>query len=109
MSHPFLDRFLRAVEVDYGAVFTEPDADGDRFLVEFAGDRYDPPLVLDFSADEFEAAVHAAEGSGQSLWPDVPAVEGAIRLMTIHLEESLLSTRPVSRRIYISEDQIQAE
>jgi hypothetical protein len=109
MSHPFLDRFLRAVEADYGAVFAGPDADGHRLLVEFAGDRYDPPLVVDFGEEEFEAAVRRLEKSGHSVWPEVPPVEGAIRLMTVHLEESLLSTRPVSQRVYIAEGQIWAE
>lgn len=109
MSHPVLDRFLRAVEGDYGAVFAESDHGGHRLLVEFAGDRYDPPLVLDFSAEEFEAAVHGMEKSGHSVWPEVSPTEGAIRLMTIHLEESLRSTKPVSRRVYISDGQLWAE
>ena len=109
MSHSLLDRFLRAAEADYGAVFSEPDADGRHHLIEFAGDRYDPPLVIDFSAAEFEAAVDSVRGSAQSVWPDVPPAEAAIRLMTVHLEESLLSTKSVSRRAYLSGGQIHAE
>jgi hypothetical protein len=109
MTHSFLDRFVRAVELDYGAVFAGPDADGHRLLLEFAGDHYDPPLVLDFGEEEFEAAVHGMEGSGHSVWPDAPPAEGAVRLMTIHLEESLRSTRPISQRVYISEGQLYAE
>jgi hypothetical protein len=58
---------------------------------------------------EFEAAVHETEIGGHHLWPEVPPAEGAIRLMSIHLEESLLSTKPVSRRIDISEGQIRTE
>jgi hypothetical protein len=108
-ENPHFRRFLQIVEGDYRAVFTEPGADGGRHLIEFAGDRYDPPLLVDFTDEEFEAAVHGTEDSGHHVWPEVPPVEGAIRLMSIHLEESLLSTRPVSRRIYISEGQLRAE
>jgi hypothetical protein len=109
MSHPFLNRFLRIVEGDYGGVLTEPAADGHRCLVEFTGDRYDPPLLLDFTDEEFVAAVHDMEDSGHQVWPDVPPTEGAIRLMSVHLEESLRSEKPVSRRVYLSSGQIHAE
>jgi hypothetical protein len=66
--------------------------------------------VLDFSDEQFEAAVYAtARSGGTSLWPEVPEADAGIRLMLVHLEEGLMSTRPVSRRIYISEGQLRAE
>jgi hypothetical protein len=62
------------------------------------GELHDPPLVLDFSDEPFEAAVYAtARSRGTSLWP--------VRLMPVHLEEGLMSTRPVD----ISEGRLRAE
>ncbi|OZM82566.1 hypothetical protein [Pseudonocardia sp. MH-G8] len=110
MSTTYLDQFVRAIEAGDRAVVVGPDDSGHRALLGYQGEHYDPPLVLDFSDEQFEAAVYAtARSGGSSLWPDVPEPEAGIRLMLVHLEESLMSTKPVSRRIYIAEGQLQAE
>ncbi|OLT13363.1 hypothetical protein BJF78_03155 [Pseudonocardia sp. CNS-139] len=71
MSETDLDRFVRAVEEDDRAVFVGPDAEGRRLLAKYHDDHFDPPLVLDFTDAEFEAAVHStARSGGLSLWPD---------------------------------------
>lgn len=110
MSSRYLDQFVSAIEAGDRAIVARPDERGRRFLLEYQGERYDPPLVLDFSDEQFEAAVYAtARSGGTSLWPDVPEAQAGIRLMLVHLEEGLMSTRPVTRRVYISEGQLRAE
>lgn len=110
MSNTYLDQFVSAIEAGDRAIVAHPDESGRRRLLEYQGERYDPPLVLDFSDEQFEAAVYATARSGGTwLWPDVPEAQAGIRLMLVHLEEGLMSTRPVSRRVYISEGQLRAE
>lgn len=110
MSDSYLDRFVSAVEKGDRAVFVGSDIHGHRRLSEYRGLRFDPPLVLDFTEEEFEAAMHAAaRGGGLSLWPDVPEPEAGIRLMLVHLQESLTGMSRPSRRVYVSEGQLWAE
>jgi len=110
MSNPYLDQFISAIEAGDNAIVAAPDGKGHHRLVEYQGERYDPPLVLDFSDEQFEAAVYAtARGGGTSLWPDVPEPQAGIRLMLVHLEESMMGMRRPQRRVYFSEGQIQAE
>lgn len=110
MSDSHLETFIRAVEADDRAVFLGPDAQGHRLLAEYRGLRFDPPLVLDFSEEEFESALHAtARGGGRSLWPDVSEPEAGIRLMLVHLQESLTGMTQPSRRVYIADGPLWAE
>jgi hypothetical protein len=109
MSDSYLDRFVRAVEEGDRAVFGGPDADGHRLLAKYHDDRYAPPLVLDFTNDEFDAAVRTTGSLARSLWPDAPEPEAGIRLMLVHLYESMRGMKRPQRRVYISEGQLWAE
>jgi hypothetical protein len=109
MSDSYLDRFVRAVEEGDRGVFVGPDAEGRRLLAEYLDDHYDPPLVLDFTEAEFEEAVHATGRGARSLWPEVPEPEAGIRLMLVHLYESMRKEKRPTRRIYVSRGQLWAE
>jgi hypothetical protein len=109
MGMSYLDRLVKAVQDEDGGVFIGPDADGHLFLAEYRGDRFDPPLLFDFTAEEFDAAVREAGSSGSSVWPELPAPEGGYRLLSVHLYESLSGEKIPSRRVYISDGQIWAE
>jgi hypothetical protein len=109
MGMSYLDRLVKAVEDEDDGVFIGPDADGHLHLARYRGDRFDPPLLLDFTEEEFEAAVHEAGASGSSVWPELPAPEGGYRLLSVHLYESLAREKTPVRRVYIAEGQIQAE
>jgi hypothetical protein len=109
MDESYLDRLVRAVEEEDRAVFVGPDADGHRLLAEYRGDRFDPPLVFDFTDDEFDAAVREASPDGRTLWPEVPEPEGGFRLLLVHLYESLSGMKRPHRRVYVSEGQVRAE
>jgi hypothetical protein len=109
MGMSYLDRLVKAVEDEDGGVFIGPDADGHLFLAKYRGDRFDPPLLLDFTEEEFDTAVHEAGPSGSSVWPELPAPEGGYRLLSVHLYESLSREKTPVRRVYISEGQIWAD
>jgi hypothetical protein len=109
MGISYLDRLVKAVEDEDGGVFIGPDADGHLSLAKYRGDRFDPPLLLDFTEEEFDTAVHEAGPSGSSVWPELPAPEGGYRLLSVHLYESLSREKPPVSRVYISEGQILAE
>jgi hypothetical protein len=109
MSDSYLDRFLRAVEEDDHAVFIGPDDHGSRHLVKYHDDHFDPPLLLDFTEKDFDSAVHATGHSARSLWPDDPEPEAGIKLMLVHLYESMSKEKRPRRRIYISEGQLWVE
>ena len=108
MGDSYFDRLVKSVEdYDHG-VFVRDDED--RFLLaEYHGQRFDPPLLFDFTADELDVAVRQAGPSGKTLWPEVPEPEGGYRLVLVHLEESLNSTRIPTRRVYVARGQIWAE
>ena len=107
MGDSYLDRLVRSVEDEDDGVFVRRDEG--RFLAEYRGERFDPPLLFDFSEEEFDAAVHGAGRSGKTLWPDVPEPEGGFRLLLVHLEESLNGMRSPTRRVYLAEGQVWAE
>jgi hypothetical protein len=109
MTESYLDRFVRAVEVDDHAVFIGPDADGHRLLAEYHAHRFDPPLILDFSEEEFDETVRSAGPGAHSLWPDVPDAEAGFRLLLVHLYESLSGMKTPVRRIYLAKGQVWAE
>jgi hypothetical protein len=109
MTMSYLDRLVKSVEDEDGGVFIGPDAEGHLLLSEYRGDHFDPPLLLDFTEEEFDAAVHEAGPSGSSVWPEVPAPEGGYRLLSVHLYESLSKEKTPVRRVYIAEGQIRAE
>lgn len=109
MSDSYLDRFVKAVEGSEHAVFVGPDEHSHRHLVKYHDDHFDPPLVLDFTEEEFDAAVHATGRNARSLWSDVPEPEAGIKLMLVHLYESMSKERRPRRRIFISEGQLWAE
>jgi hypothetical protein len=108
MSDSYLDRLARSVEDEDQGVFAGRDQ-GRLLLAEYRGDRFDPPLLFDFTEEEFEAAVHQAGPDGKALWPEVPAPEGGFRLLLVHLYESLNSAKSPTRRVYIAEGQVWAE
>ncbi|GAA1285513.1 hypothetical protein GCM10009609_58760 [Pseudonocardia aurantiaca] len=109
MNDGYLDRFVRAVEEGDRAVFVAPDVDGHRLLAEYHGRRFDPPLVFDFDEEEFVAALHGAGRGGRSLWPDLPEPEVGFRLMLVYLYESIDAVGPPLRRVFISDNELQAE
>jgi hypothetical protein len=109
MGESYLDRLVRAAEEEDRAVFAGPDADGHRLLVEYRGEHFDPPLVFDFTEEEFDAAVREAGPDGRTLWPEVPEPEGGFRLLLVHLYESLSGEKRPTRRVYVSRGQVWAE
>jgi hypothetical protein len=109
LTNSNLDRFINAVEDDDRAVFVGPNACGRRLLAEYRGLRFDPPLMLDFSEEEFEATVRTAGPGARSLWPEVPEAEAGVRLLLVHLYESLCGMQTPVRRVYLSEGQVWAE
>jgi hypothetical protein len=109
MSVSYLDRFLRFVEQSDHAVFVGPDTTGNRHLAKYHDDEFAPPLLLDFTEEEFDAAVLATGRSARSLWPDDPEPEAGLKLMLVHLYESLSVERRPERRIYVSGGQLWAE
>jgi hypothetical protein len=109
MQQSYLHRLIRTAEEEDRAVFIGPDARGHRMLAEYRGDRFDPPLVLDFTEEEFDAAVREAGPDGRSLWPEVPEPEGGFRLLLVNLYESLSGMKRPTRRIYVSRGQLWAE
>ncbi len=108
MSDSYFDRLIRSVEDEDHGVFVGRDQ-GRLLLAEFRGERFDPPLLFDFTEEELDAAVRAAGRDGKTLWPEVPEPEGGFRLLLVHLDESLMSTRIPTRRVYVSRGQIWAE
>jgi hypothetical protein len=109
MNDGYLDRFVSAVEEADHAVFVGPDADGRRLLADYHGHRFDPPLILDFSEEEFEATVRITGPGARSLWPEVQQAEAGVRLLLVHLDESLSGMKTPLRRVYLSEGQVWAE
>jgi hypothetical protein len=107
MTELYLERFIRVLAEGGRAVFVGPDEDGHHLLVKYYEDNFEPPLVLDFREEEFDAAVHAAGHSGRSLWPGVPEPEAGFRLLLVHLDESMTGMKPPQRRVYISSDGMQ--
>ena len=108
MGDSFFDRLIRSVEDEDRGVFVGRD-EGRLLLAEFRGERFDPPLLFDFTEEELEAAIREAGRDGTTLWPEVPEREGGFRLLLVHLDESLMSTRTPTRRVYVSGGQIWAE
>jgi hypothetical protein len=109
MGVAYLDRFVKTVEESDHAVFTGPDEHRRRHLVKYHDDRFDPPLLLDFTEEEFDAAVHATGRDARSLWPDDPEPEAGIKMMLVHLYESMSVERRPRERIYLSNGQLWAE
>jgi hypothetical protein len=108
MGDSYFDRLIRSVEDDDHGVFVGRDQ-GRLLLAEYHGERFDPPLLFDFTEEELDAAVRAAGRDGKTLWPEVPEPEGGFYLLLVHLEESLNSTRIPTKRVYVSNGQIWAE
>lgn len=109
MTMSYLTRLVKAIEEEDGGLFAGQDADGHLLLAEYRGNRFVPPLVLDFTEEEFDAAVHTAARGGGSAWPGVSAPEGGYRLLSVHLYESMSGERTPTRRLYLSNGQIWAE
>lgn len=107
MDDSYYDRLVRSVQDEDRGVFLTSD-DGRLLLAEYHGERFDPPLLFDFTAEELEVAVRAAGPFGRTLRPDAPEPEGGFGLVLVHLDESLRSGHPI-RRVYIAEGQIWAE
>ena len=108
MADSYLDRLVGSVQDEDQGVFVARD-DGRLLLAEYRGERFDPPLLFDFDADEFEAAVREAGPDGRTLWPEVPEPEGGFRLLLVHLYESLNSSKTPTRRVYVADGQVWAE
>ena len=109
MSDSYLDRFLKAVEASDHAVFIGPDERSRRHLVKYHDDHFDPPLLLDFSEEDFDGAVRATGRNARSLGPDDREPDAGMKLMLVHLYESMSKERRPRRRIFISEGQLWAE
>jgi hypothetical protein len=104
-----LSRFFDVITNHNGGVFAEPSADGRHQLVEYYGRRLDPPVVLDFTESEFDAALEAMGRSSQSLWPDAPPMQVGLRLALVHLLESMDPQTPQPRRMYINSSGLMVE
>ena len=109
MRESHLSRFISAIENGDRGVFSEPDAEGRPLMVEYAGQRFDPPVVLDFTETELFNAVTSMGHRSQSLWPDIPAAEVGFRLALIHLEESIDPLTHQPTRVYFAGDQLRVE
>ena len=108
MGDSYFDRLVRSVEDEDHGVFVGRD-EGRPRLAEYHGERFDPPLLFDFTEEELDAAVRELGRDGKKLWPEVPEPEGGFRLLLVHLYESLDSTTIPTRRFYLSQGQIWAE
>jgi hypothetical protein len=104
-----LSRFVDVITNNDGAVFAEPSADRRHQLVEYDGRRFDPPVILDFTESEFDAALEAIGRSSQSLWPGAPPMEVGLRLALVHLLESMDPQTPQPRRMYINSSGLMVE
>jgi hypothetical protein len=108
MGDSYLDRLIEAVEHEDRGVFVGRD-EGHVLLAEYRGERFDPPLLFDFTEDELDAAVREAGRDGKSVWPEAPEPEGGFFLLLVHLYESLNGMKTPTRRVYLSQGQIWAE
>ena len=108
MGDSYFDRLIRSVEDEDRGVFVRRD-EGRFLLAEYRGQRFNPPLLFDFTEEEFEAAVRRAGRDGRTLWPEVPEPEGGFRLVLVHLDESLRGMRSPTSRVYLAQGQIWAE
>jgi hypothetical protein len=107
VADSYLARLVRSVEDEDRGVFARRD--GRLLLAAYRGERFDPPLLLDVTDEEFDAAVREAGPTGTTLWPDAPEPEGGFRLLLVHLDESLSGMQRPTRRIYVAEGQVWAE
>ena len=108
MGGSYLDRLIKSVEDEDHGLFVGR-RESRLLLTEYRGDRFDPPLLFDFTEEELDAAVRELGRDGKKLWPDVAEPEGGFRLLLVHLYESLNSTTIPTRRVYVSRGQISAE
>jgi hypothetical protein len=108
MGDSYLDRLIRSVEDEDHGVFVGRD-EGRLLLAEYHGERFDPPLLFDFTEEELDEAVREAGPTGKTLWPEVPEPEGGFRLLLVHLYENLNSVKIPTKRVYVSDGQIWAE
>jgi hypothetical protein len=88
MANSYLARFVKVIENE-GGKFVGRNAEGRLLLAEYRDQHFDPPVVLDFDDDEFLAGLEVMGDSGQFLWPEVSALEGAYRLALVHVVESV--------------------
>jgi hypothetical protein len=92
MADSYLTRFVKVIEKE-GGRFAGHDDKGRLLLAEYLDEQFEPPLVLDFDEDEFLEGLQAMGDSGQHLWPDVSALEGAYRLALVHLYEGIVKIK----------------
>lgn len=98
MADSYFARFVKVIEKE-GGRFVGRDDKGRLLLTEYLDEHFDPPLVLDFDEGEFLKGLEAMGDSGQSLWPEISALEGAYRLALVHLYEGVvkIKSHPPSR------------
>lgn len=76
-----------------GAIEEDPGA-GIVVLTEFDHGAVNPPLRLHLTPASFGQHLRDAATESASLYPDVPPVEAAWRLFTVHLDEAVKTARP---------------
>ncbi|HLU55513.1 MAG TPA: hypothetical protein VKZ81_08620 [Pseudonocardia sp.] len=108
MPESHLDRLVEAIEREDRAVFADPDARGRLRLAEYRGERCDPPLVLDSTEEEFDAAVPTTGRGTRSRWPADPVPEAGIELMLVDRSESTSKERRPRSRTCIDNGRIGA-
>lgn len=76
-----------------GTIEEDPDA-GIVVLTEFDHRAVDPPLRLHLTPISFGQHLRDVAPDSASLYPDIPPVEAAWRLFTVHLQEGIATARP---------------
>jgi hypothetical protein len=76
-----------------GAIEEDPEA-GTVMLREFDHRALVQPLRLHLTPASFGRHLRDAASEAASLYPDIPPVDGAWRLFTVHLDEAVQAARP---------------
>lgn len=82
-----VDQLRRDLE-EYGAA-TATAANGDLLISAYREQELSPSMRLSSTHGELAQHLHGLVASGQDLWPDASADQGAYNLFLLHLEEAL--------------------
>jgi len=63
-------------------------------LLRWDGAELDPPVQIRVDREVLERYLYEMREDAAELWPDSDRVTGALNLLTVHLEEKILTRRP---------------